>query len=518
MNRRKGRIRLAEQKEPDLEALKRFRDLTSKIKHYDEILGVVFWDMRTGAPRKGIDLRSEAYGDLSAESFRLATSDEMGELLRRLTSPEALESLSRIDRRLVEESKKDYDRNRKLPPDVYREYVVLTSQAESAWEEAKEKNDFPGFVPYLEKIVDYNRRFIELWDAGKPTPYDTLLDLYEPGMLTADLDRLFGELRTRLVPLAEAIRASGVRPDTSFLQGTWDKEAQKAFSHYILKEMGYDFEAGRLDESAHPFMTGLNPRDVRITTRYLPHDVTSALFGTIHEGGHALYEQNIDPELFGTPLSVGTSNGIHESQSRLWENMVGRSRGFWNRYFPELKKHFPGKLDHVTADAFYRGINLSEPSLIRIEADELTYNLHIMIRYEIEKMIFNGNLAARELPEVWNAQYKETLGVEPPNDSLGVLQDVHWSGGAFGYFPSYALGNMYAAQIMKTAYERLPTLGEQIETGQLQPLKAWLTEHVYRHGKLLQPSEIIRNISGEELKSTYLCEYLENKFREIYRI
>jgi carboxypeptidase Taq len=498
-------------------ALKRFRDLTGKIKHYDEILGVVFWDMRTGAPRKGIELRSEAYGDLSAEAFRLSTSDEMGELLDKLSSDETLQSLGPIDRRLVKECRKDYDRNRKLPPELYREYVVLTSQSESAWEAAKENNDFPGFLPYLEKIIDFNRRFIDLWGA-KETPYDTLLDLFEPGMFTKDLDRLFGELRSRLVPLAEAIAREGHRPDTSFLQGTFDKEAQKAYSRFILNEMGYDFDAGRLDESVHPFMTGLNPRDVRITTRYLPDDVMSALFGTIHEGGHALYEQNLDPELFGTLLATGTSNGIHESQSRLWENMVGRSRAFWTRYFPELKKLFPGKLDEVTAEAFYRGINVVEPSLIRIEADELTYNLHIMIRYEIEKMLFNEGLSARELPEVWNAKYKEVLGVEPHNDAVGVLQDVHWAGGAFGYFPSYSLGNMYAAQIMDTARAKLPQLDEQIGAGHLIPLKEWLTEQVYRHGKLLEPSEMIRNVTGQDVKPVFLCDYLENKYRDIYRL
>ncbi|WP_123040686.1 carboxypeptidase M32 [Cohnella candidum] len=499
------------------DALKRFRNLTGKIKHYEEILGVAFWDMRTGAPRKGIDLRSEAYGDLASESFRLSTSDEMGELLAQLTQPDTLNGLGRVDRRLVEETQKEYERNRKLPTELYREYVVLTSQSESAWEGAKADNDFQGFVPYLEKIIGYNRRFIELWGA-KDTPYDTLLDLYEPGMFTADLDRLFGELRTRLVPLAEAISREGDRPDTSFLVGTFDKEAQKAFSKFILNEMGYDFDAGRLDESVHPFMTGLNPGDVRITTRYLPDDIMSALFGTIHEGGHALYEQNLDPELYGTPLCTGTSNGIHESQSRLWENMVGRSREFWHRYFPELKKHFPGKFENVSAEAFYRAINVVEPSLIRIEADELTYNLHIMIRYEIEKMLFNEGLSARDLPEVWNAKYKEALGVVPPNDSQGVLQDVHWSGGAFGYFPSYSLGNMYAAQIMDVARVKLPSLDEQIGAGQLHPLKGWLTEQVYRYGKSLRPAEIIRNISGQELQSSYLCDYLERKYKDIYRL
>ena len=322
------------------QALEKFRELTRKIKQYEEILGVAYWDMRTGAPRKGIELRSEAMG-LSADMFRLATSDEMGELLATLAEADVYRTLGEIDRRLVDEMKKDYDRNRKIPPELYREYVVLTSKAESVWEEAKANNDFASFAPYLEQIVDYTRRFIELWGV-KDTPYDTLLDMYEPEMTVAELDRLFGELKARLVPLAEAIAASPHQPDTSFLQGTFDKEAQKQFSLHILKEMGFDFAAGRLDESVHPFATGLNPGDVRITTRYLPDDVVSALFGTIHECGHALYEQNIAPELAGTPLATGTSMGIHESQSRLWENIVGRSLGFWQRYLPDLRRHFPG--------------------------------------------------------------------------------------------------------------------------------------------------------------------------------
>ncbi|RKP56954.1 carboxypeptidase M32 [Cohnella endophytica] len=508
---------MSNQNESAKAPLERFREIIGRIKQYEEILGLVYWDMRTGAPRKGIELRSEAVGALSSETFKLSTSPELGDLIAQLNEPASLAELGEIDRRLVEETAKEYERNRKIPPELHREYVVLTSQAESAWETAKENDDFAGFVPYLEKIIDFNRKFIELWGV-KTTPYDTLLDMYEPGLTTVELDRLFGELRARLVPLAERIAKSEHQPDTSFLEGTFDKEAQKAFSKLILKEMGYDFEAGRLDESVHPFATGLSPGDVRITTRYLPNDLTSALFGTIHEGGHALYEQNIMPELAETTLCTGTSMGIHESQSRLWENMIGRSLGFWQRYLPDLKKLFPGQLDHVSAEQFYRAINVVQPSLIRIEADELTYNLHIMIRYEIEKMLFNENLNPRDLPVVWNRKYAEALGVTPPNDAQGVLQDVHWSGGAFGYFPSYSLGNMYGAQMIDVAKRKLPDLDRQVAEGRLQPLKEWLTEQVYRHGKLLQPSQIIERISGKPLQSSYLCDYLEEKYKDIYRL
>ncbi|CAK4814168.1 unnamed protein product [Aphanomyces euteiches] len=282
--------------------------------------------------------------------------------------------------------------------------------------------------------------------------------------------------------------------------------------------MGYDFDAGRLDETVHPFATGLNPGDVRITTRYLEDDVVSALFGTIHEGGHALYEQNISADLIGTNLCTGTSMGIHESQSRFWENMIGRSSSFWGRYYADLQKTFPGQFDDVSVEAFYKAINEVKPSLIRIEADELTYNLHIMIRYEIEKALFNETITAAELPQFWNEKYKEYLGVEPSNNEEGVLQDVHWSSGAFGYFPSYALGNMYAAQIRHTLQQRMPNFEELVKQGNLLPIKEWLVEQIYQYGKSLTPAEIIQQVTGEALNSDYLVAYFEEKYQEIYKL
>jgi carboxypeptidase Taq len=488
-------------------ALQSFRELVRKIKSYEEALGVLFWDMRTGAPRKGNEARSEVTGVLSAEMFKLSTSDEMGELLDKLGEPSVLAELDR----------KEYERSKNIPPKLYQEYVVLTSQAESFWEEAKPNNDWTGFQPYLEKIIDYTNQFIDLWGV-KATRYDTLLDMYEPDMTVAELDRVFGGLREKLVPLAARIAASPHQPDTSFLGQAYGKEAQKKFSLYILDQMGYDFGAGRLDESAHPFATGLNPGDVRITTRYLPEDVTSALFGTIHEGGHALYEQNISKDLIGTTLCTGTSMGIHESQSRFWENVIGRSKPFWQRYFSELKNYFPGQLDSVPVEAFYRGINVVEPSLIRIEADELTYNLHIIIRYEIEKMIFNEGAKAADLPEIWRDKYTEYLGVTPQNVGEGVMQDVHWSGGAFGYFPSYSLGNMYAAQFADTLEKEMPALWSEVGNGSLLPVKQWLAERIYHYGKLQTPSEIVRRVTGKPLDPAHLVAYLERKYTEIYKL
>ncbi|GLX71466.1 carboxypeptidase M32 [Paenibacillus glycanilyticus] len=494
----------------------KFMETIRKIKSYEEALGVLYWDLRTGAPRKGMDTRSEVIGALSGDMFKLSTSPELGEYLNELEQPAAQAQLSEIERKLVSETRKDYDRSVKIPPKLYQEYVVLSSQAESKWEEAKANNDYASFQPLLEKVIDYTQQFIDLW-GPKATRYDTLLDQYEPGMTTAELDRVFGGLREQLVPLAAAIAASPHQPDTSFLRQNYDKQAQKKFSLFILNQMGYNFEAGRLDESVHPFATGLNPGDVRITTRYLEDDVTSALFGTIHEGGHALYEQNLMQELIGTTLCTGTSMGIHESQSRFWENVIGRSKPFWEQYFGKLQEQFPGQLD-VSVEQFYRGINVVEPSLIRIEADELTYNLHIIIRYEIEKMIFNEGAKAADLPAIWNDKYKEYLGIVPPNNAEGVLQDVHWSGGAFGYFPSYSLGNMYAAQIADTMERELDGFWNLVGRGELLPIKEWLTERIYKYGKLKSPSELIQGISGKPLDPQHLVNYLERKYKDIYKL
>ncbi|MDU0200104.1 MULTISPECIES: carboxypeptidase M32 [Paenibacillus] len=497
--------------------LESFKAYVRKMKQYEEAIALIYWDMRTGAPKKGIGTRSEVVGELSTEVFRMSTSDEMGEYVAFFTQPAELEQLDAISRKMVEECKKEYDRSKKIPAEKYQAYVVLTSQAESAWEDAKHNSDWDSFQPYLEKIVATTQEFIELW-GYEGHKYNTLLDMYEPGMTVEKLDEVFGALREKAVPLLQRIQASPNQPDRSFLDQQFEISKQKQFSLSILKQMQYDFEAGRLDETVHPFATALNPGDVRITTRYLPNDITSALFGTIHEGGHALYEQNISDDLVGTNLCTGTSMGIHESQSRFWENVIGRSKAFWDRYYGELQTTFSPQIDQVDVDTFYKAINHIEPSLIRIEADELTYNLHIMIRYELEKGLFNGTISVADLPAAWNAKYEEYLGVTPANDGEGVLQDVHWSGGAFGYFPSYALGNMYAAQFTQTLRKELPAFESLIAEGNLAPIKEWLTEKVYKHGKLLTPNEIIRQVTGEELNPEYLVQYLEEKYKSVYGI
>ncbi|MFS1512473.1 carboxypeptidase M32 [Chengkuizengella sp. SCS-71B] len=500
-----------------LQTLTTFKELVKKINEYNEALSVLYWDLRTGAPKKGVEGRSEVIGMLSTEQFNLSTSEQMGDCLSQLSETSVFAGLNQTEQRKVTEYKKDYDRNKKIPVELYKENVILTSKSESVWEEAKEKSDFSIFQPYLEKVVELKKKFIDYWGV-KGSPYDTLLDIYEPNITTSQLDQVFGMLRERLVPLVTQIVESTNKPDTSFLHQTLSEEKQKEFSIFVLKEMGYDFGAGRLDKAVHPFMINLNLKDVRITTNYYPNDITFSLFSSLHEGGHALYEQNISAELIGTGLCTGASMGIHESQSRFWENMIGRSLPFWKRYYKNLREVFPNEFSSVSVEDFYRGTNESKPSLIRIEADELTYNLHVMIRYELEKALFNEGLKVADLPQAWNEKYTEYLGVTPSHDGEGVLQDVHWSGGDFGYFPSYSLGNIYAAQFMNTIQKQLPEFDAYIENGDLLPIKQWLSEQIYQYGKLLTPAEIIKQVTNEEINPEYLIEYLETKFKDIYEI
>jgi carboxypeptidase Taq len=491
-----------------------FLQYVKKMTSFNEALSLMYWDLRTGAPKKGVEQRSEVIGMISSEVFKMSTSVEMKDYLDSLAGRE---DLPLITRKTVEECLKDYEKNKKIPETEYREYVVLQSKAESIWEEAKNKSDFHMFSPYLEKLVDFNKRFIDYW-GYEDHKYNTLLDLFEPGMTVNKLDAVFGELRDRIVPLVQQINASTHKPTTDFLFDTFPKDQQKALSHVILEQIGYDFQAGRLDETVHPFAMGLNPGDVRITTKYDEGDFRTALFGTIHECGHAVYEQNISKDLMGTPLCTGTSMGIHESQSLFFENFIGRNANFWERNYDLLKRHSNGQFDHVTLEDFYRAINESKPSLIRIEADELTYPLHVIVRYEIEKGLFNDEIEVKDLPHIWNEKMEEYLGVRPSNDAEGVLQDVHWSGGAFGYFPSYALGYIYAAQLKVAMLKDIPDFDQHLKNGETAVIRNWLNEHIHQYGKLKKPLELLQKTTGEGLNAQPLIEYLEQKYKQVYQL
>lgn len=494
---------------------KEFLEYVRKMEAYNEALGLIYWDLRTGAPKNGTAQRSQVIGLLSSELFKMSTSEEMAGYIASLSRNKSL--LSEVTRRSLEECKEEYDRNKKIPAKEYEEYVILKSNAENIWEEAREASDFSMFQPYLEKLVAFNKKFIEYWGYNG-NKYNTLLHMYEPGVTVELLDKVFGELRDAIVPLVKKISESKHKPDTSFLYEYFPKEKQKAFSLKLLEQMGFDFSSGRLDETVHPFATGLNPGDVRVTTRYDGNDWRMAVFGTIHEGGHALYEQNISKTLIGTPLCRGTSMGIHESQSLFYENIVARDRHYWEHNYDLLKQYASGQFDYVSPDDFYRAINEAKSTLIRIESDDLTYALHIIIRYEIEKAIFNDEIEVEDLPAVWNDKYEQYLGIRPTNDAEGLLQDVHWSGGSFGYFPSYALGYMYAAQLKNAMLKDLPHYDELLKSGDLLPIKEWLTNKVHQYGKLKKPLEIIEAATGEGLNAAHLTDYLVRKFSSVYRI
>ncbi|MDJ0331627.1 carboxypeptidase M32 [Planococcus sp. S3-L1] len=495
---------------------KQFTEHFSKIKGYEEAIALLHWDMRTGAPKKGTKLRSESIGTLSAAAFSLSTSDEFGELLSLLEAEQV--TLDPFIRRSVEEARKEFDLSKKIPPEEYKRFVVLKSEAESVWETAKSDSDFSSFLPYLEELVSTTKKMIGYWGEKNGSPYNTLLDQYEPGMTTEILDEVFGKLRERIVPLLQKIAASSNKPETAFLYDYFPKQAQQDFSRQMLEQLGYDFEAGRLDETVHPFMTSINRQDIRVTTKYDENDFRTAVFGTIHEGGHAMYEQNLGEALAGLPIETGASMGMHESQSLFCENFIGRNEYFWQQNFNLLKEYAPDQFSKVNLTDYVRAINESKPSLIRIEADELSYALHIMVRYELEKGLFNGDLQVSDLPEMWNDKYEEYLGVRPTNDAEGVLQDVHWAGGSFGYFPSYALGYMYAAQFKNAMLKDLPNYDELLAQQNIEPIREWLTRHIHRHGAFKKPMDILKDVTGEGLNADYLAEYLEEKYSKIYQL
>ncbi|WP_099158320.1 carboxypeptidase M32 [Virgibacillus ndiopensis] len=491
---------------------KEFQDLLKEKNSYREAIMLAHWDMRTKIPKKGVEQRSEVIGFLSEKLHQLETSEKMKYFIDKLN----YSTENDVIKKTIKDCEETYERNRKIPAEEYKEYVMLQSKSESIWQEAREKSDFSLFQPHLEKLVDYNKKFANYW-GYEDNIYDALLHEYEPGVTTKTLDKVFPELRNELTTLVDNINQSNAKPDPSVLTGHFPKKEQEAFSVEILKRMGYDFASGRLDETIHPFAIGINMNDVRVTTRYDEEDFRMAVFGTIHEGGHALYEQNISQKLAFTPLATGTSMGIHESQSLFWENFVGRSKSFWQSHYNLFKSYAPKHFNGVSLNDFYRAVNEVKASFIRIEADELTYPLHIMIRYELEKALINGDINVSELPHLWNEKMIDYLGIEPPTDREGVLQDIHWAGGDFGYFPSYALGYMYAAQFQHTMNKEL-NLNDSIVKGDFDQIRQWLTKNIHQYGKMKKPLEIIQDVTNEQLNPDYLVSYLTKKYTDIYNL
>lgn len=494
-----------------------FLQFVRKTLHLNEALNLMLWDMKTGAPKRGLELRAEAFGTLSAEAHAMSTSVQMKSYIDRLSEQAAFENLSNITKKTLDEVKWKYEQNKKIPVHEYKEYMVLQANAGSIWETARERSDFAMFRPCLEKLVEFNRRFADYWgyDGNR---YDAHLDLHEPGMTVETLDGVFAKVKEHIVTLVKRVTEANDQPRTSFLFHYFPKDKQRELSLYLLKTMGYDFDSGRLDETVHPFAISINHNDVRVTTAYYEHDFRKSVFSTIHEGGHALYEQNIAKELIGTPLCAVASGGIDESQSLFWEKLIGQHKGFWKCHYPALKEWNRDQFEGVELEDFYRAIHFVEPSSIRLRSDELTYQLHIIIRYEIEKALFNNEIEVKDLPGIWNEKMSAYLGITSPNDAQGVLQDMHWSLGLFGYFPSYALGYVYAAQFRNTLMQDLPDFNAFVESGNLAPIKAWLTDKIHRYGKRKKPNEFLQDVTGEGLNPDYLLRYFEQKYTEIYRL
>ncbi|QAA76923.1 MAG: Thermostable carboxypeptidase 1 [Candidatus Bipolaricaulis sibiricus] len=492
-----------------MSALQELRAYVREITEIQSAAALCAWDQRTHMPEKGGEARAKVLGRLERMAFERVVSDRMGELL---ADAERSGAHSEVDRALIRVWKHDHTRNRAIPPALYQKFVETTSRAESVWEKAKAASDFGLFRPHLAEVVDLVREITKLI-GFKDSPYDALLDEYEPGMTVSSLRPLLASLRTELVAFLREL--SRGRPPRPLPSGTYPIDAQREMCREALGWIGYDFGAGRLDDSAHPFTIGVGVGDVRVTNRYQDEEPFPGLFGALHEGGHALYAQGTDPALAWTGLAGGASFGIHESQSRFWENQIGRSRAFWAHAHPRLVRYFP-HLARTTPDDVWRHVNRAEASLIRVEADEVTYNLHICLRFEIEVDLIEGRLGVDGLPERWNQAMADYLGVTPPDDRSGVLQDVHWSGGMFGYFPSYALGNLYGAQITETAEREIPGFWDKVRTGQLTPIREWLRENVHRHGRVYLPEDLVKRVTGSGLSAEPFLRYIRDRYGEVY--
>jgi len=471
--------------------------------------GLLGWDQETFMPSKGGTARAESQAALSTVLHQRLTSDALWVLIENAA---AQPDISDRDRALVREMRRDIEKARKIPEELATELARTTSLSQQAWSKARAKNATDEFLPWLEKMIALKRREAECLGYSE-TPYDALLDQFEPGSKASVVKPILDKLSEGLAPLARRIVEKSKAPGVASWQGKKaDLETQRRFNETLLREMGFDLEAGRLDASAHPFTQGLHPGDVRLTTRYREDDWLYAIFSTLHEGGHGLYEQGLPEEEWGTPLGEAVSLSMHESQSRLWENRVGRSRSYWERYLPLAREYFGDALMATTLEELMSQVNKVQPSLIRVEADEVTYNLHIALRFGLEEKIFSGQLEVRGLADAWNSGMEKLLGIRPKNDTEGFLQDVHWSCGLFGYFPTYAMGNLYSAQISAAMERELGSLDVKIKAGEFAPMREWLRDRIHKHGREFPAAELLHRATGEDLNPEYFLKYLETKY------
>jgi carboxypeptidase Taq len=487
---------------PQLERLREILGVVADLRHAESVAA---WDSRVFMPVRGAPARADVSATLGRLSHERFVSDKVGELLEELRPYEEALDFDSDEASLIRVTRRDWERNSRVPPELVGEMWRSSGLGVAAWDDAKAASDYSVFAPHLERQLELRHRYIECFPPAAEK-YDVLLEDYEPGMTAAQVAAIFDEVKEATVPLIDA----APEVDDSFLTGDFDVAAQEEASRRILAAFGYSDEGWRLDVTPHPFQSNPGVGDVRLTTHYRPDDIHS-LFSTMHEFGHGVYEWGVDAALARTPLESGTSSALHESQSRTWENLVGRSRAFWRFFYPTLRELFPRRLGDVGEEAFYRGVNGVKRSVIRIDSDEVTYNLHIILRFELERDLLEGRLTVADLPEAWNAAMREYLDVDPEDDAHGVLQDMHWGAGLVGYFPTYSLGNLLSVQIWERVRADVADLDEQIERGEFTQLREWLREHVYRHGRKFTPEELIRKVTDGPIDAGPYVRYLEEK-------
>ncbi|TFG25911.1 MAG: carboxypeptidase M32 [Promethearchaeota archaeon] len=494
--------------------LTKLKEHFAEINKLRNIRALLNWDQQIYMPNDSNRIRSEQIALIQGTIHDKLISNKTRRLLE--LSYKA-KNLTLIEQAFIREAKREYEIAIKVPNRLIRRMAKAASLGQQAWEKSKIKNDFNIFKPYLERIIEIKREYAKKLDSGS-TLYDALLDLYEPRISSEWLTRIFNKLKTEILDVFKKIKSSKEQPDPSILRKTYDPKKQLKFIVEMLHKLDFNFNIGRLDKSMHPFTSNISSMDTRITTNFKENFLPTGIFGALHEYGHAIFDMNFMDPIKDSILADGCSFGFHESQSQLWENIIGHSKQFWDYWYPILQNYFPEHLAHYPGDEFYRSINSVQPSFIRVDADEITFNLHILLRFELEKAIINDNLPISDLPELWNLKMEELIGIVPPNDSKGILQDVHWSEGIFGYFPSYILGNLYSAQIYYNLLKNHSQIHRDIKSGQYNNLISYLKQNIYQYGKIYRPDDLIKKITGESLNPEYFTKYLRQKYFQIYII
>lgn len=493
-----------------LEALQQYLERMNRLNH---VCTLLYWDMRTGAPKEGYAAHADAVAYFSTEAFQMGTADELGKMLDDLSVPEEYEALDDKWKFIVKKMKDDFDRDKRIPKELYERYVRAQSESERAWAEAKNASDYALFAPHLKEMIELTKEMTAYTDPDKEV-YDALLNQYEEGMDSATIDRIFNELKAELVPLVQQI-LKAEQPDDSKFHGNFDVDAQVKVQKMLLDYIGFSWDRGTVDTTEHPFTLNFSSKDVRVTNHYYEDMPISAIYSAIHEGGHAIFEQNVNPDYDNTVAGSCRFMGLHESQSRFYENILGRNKNFWLPIYDKLGELLP-QFKEITLDEFYREVNHVRNSFIRTEADELTYAFHIIIRYEIEKAIFREGVSVEELPALWNQKMQEYLQITPANDAEGILQDTHWSGGMFGYFPTYLLGTIYDGMYVEQIEKELGSMDTILAEGRILEITKWLNEKIHRFGSTRAPKETLLAVCGKEVTAEPIIRYFKKKYTEVY--